>query len=115
MSVWRGVGNREVPHVLEKKGDARGKHGFPREREPEASVAHAAPPRVVRRTSAKNGAPKNAVTMRRGISAGASAVRAITSARTRNPAPATTEGGRCARYPVPAGLRIACGTQIPPE
>jgi len=50
------VGNREVPHDLEKKGDAPslrktgfrsresrsrkcvGKHGFPRERDPEASV-----------------------------------------------------------------------------
>ena len=42
-----------------------------------AHVDHAAPPRVVRRTSAKNGAPQNAVTTPSGISAGASAVRAI--------------------------------------
>jgi hypothetical protein len=41
MSVWRGVGNREVPHVFKKNGVARGKHGFPRERESKASV-HAA-------------------------------------------------------------------------
>ena len=47
--------------------------------------AHARPPRVVRSTIAKNGAPKNAVTTPIGISAGASAVRAITSARTRKP------------------------------
>ena len=58
MSEWRGVGNREVPHVLEKKEDALslrktgiraresrsrncvGKHGFPRDREPKASGAH---------------------------------------------------------------------------
>src|SRR6185503_19708776 len=37
---------------------------------------HAEPARVVRRTSAKNGAPKNAVTTPSGTSAGESAVRA---------------------------------------
>ena len=62
-----------------------------------AQVDHAAPPRVVRRTSAKNGAPKNAVTTPSGISAGASAVRAMTSASTRKPAPTTTESGINAR------------------
>jgi hypothetical protein len=46
MTGWRGVGNREVLHALKKKGAARGprkivgKHGFPREREPKASVGH---------------------------------------------------------------------------
>ena len=57
MCGWRGVGNWEVPHVFEKKRVAlslrktgirsresrsqkdMGKHGFPREREPKASVA----------------------------------------------------------------------------
>ena len=62
-----------------------------------AQLDHAAPPRVVRSTSAKNGAPKNAVTTPSGISAGASAVRATTSASTRNPAPTTTDSGISAR------------------
>ena len=61
MSGWRRVGNREVPHTLEKKGVAlsirktgirsresrsqkdMGKHGFPGEGEPEASVRHGVP------------------------------------------------------------------------
>ncbi len=59
--------------------------------------AHAEPPRVVRRTSAKNGAPKKAVTTPSGISAGESAVRATTSASTRKPAPTITDNGRRAR------------------
>ena len=45
----------------------------------------------------KNGAPKNAVTTPSGISAGASAVRATTSASTRKPAPQITESGSSAR------------------
>ena len=59
-------------------------------RSPAGARSHVMP-RVVlveRSTSAKNGAPRNAVTTPSGISAGESAVRAITSARTRNPAPA---------------------------
>ena len=62
-----------------------------------AHVDHAAPPRVVRRTRAKNGAPQNAVTTPSGISAGASAVLATTSASTRKPAPTITESGISAR------------------
>ena len=42
--------------------------------------------RLVRRTIAKNGAPKNAVTTPIGSSAGDSTVRAMTSAKTRKPA-----------------------------
>ena len=68
-------------------------HGHP----PEADRRHAAVVLVERRTSAKKGAPRNAVTTPSGISAGESAVRAITSARTRNPAPAITESGMSAR------------------
>src|SRR5262249_36470118 len=49
--------------------------------------------RLVRSTTAKNGAPKNAVTTPMGSSAGASAVRAITSAKTRKPAPTSRESG----------------------
>ena len=58
---------------------------------------HAAIRLEVRRTTAKNGAPKNAVTTPIGISAGESAVRAITSARTRNPPPTSTESGSSSR------------------
>ena len=50
--------------------------------------------RLVRRTTAKNGAPKKAVTTPIGSSAGDITVRAITSARTRNPAPIMSESGR---------------------
>jgi glutaredoxin len=40
MGLWKGCwGTGRFPHVLEKKGAAGGKHGFPREREPQASVA----------------------------------------------------------------------------
>ena len=46
-----------------------------------------------RSTSAKNGAPKNAVTTPIGSSPGEITVRAITSASTRNPAPAISESG----------------------
>src|SRR6266487_377252 len=56
MSMWRGLGgNREVPPFailggaernLEKEGGPRGRHGFPRGSEPEASDAHGAPPRL---------------------------------------------------------------------
>ena len=53
--------------------------------------------REVRSTTAKNGAPKNAVTTPIGSSAGESAVRAITSASTRNPAPTSTESGSSSR------------------
>src|SRR4029079_8302028 len=64
------------------------------DREPfDGQRAHAAILRDVRSTTAKNGAPKNAVTTPIGSSAGESAVRAITSARTRNPAPTSTESG----------------------
>ena len=52
---------------------------------------------VVRRTRAKNGAPKNAVTTPMGSSAGAATVRARTSARTRNAAPKQSESGRTIR------------------
>ena len=54
---------------------------------------HERPPRIVRRTSTKNGPPKNAVTTPIGSSAGESAVLAMTSASTRNPAPTTNESG----------------------
>src|SRR6185503_1026412 len=73
---------------------------------------HARPPRV-RRTKAKNGAPKRAVITPIGTSAGASAVRATTSARIRNPAPTTNDSGSSPRYDVPTTSRIACGTMIP--
>src|SRR6188472_1806508 len=78
----------------------------------ECDGAHARPPRV-RRTNAKNGAPKSAVITPIGTSAGASAVRATTSARIRNPAPTTKESGSSPRYDVPTTSRIACGTMIP--
>ena len=53
--------------------------------------------RDVRSTTAKNGAPKNAVTTPIGSSAGESAVRAITSASTRKPAPISTDSGSSSR------------------
>ena len=53
--------------------------------------------RVVRSTSAKNGAPTNAVTTPIGSSAGASAVRATTSASTRNAAPTAIDSGTITR------------------
>jgi hypothetical protein len=52
---------------------------------------------VVRSTSAKNGAPTNAVTTPIGSSAGEMIVRARTSASTRNAAPTTTDSGRMTR------------------
>src|SRR5207249_1828457 len=75
----------DVP-ACELDGDAR-----------EGERAQAAILRDVRRTTAKNGAPKKAVTTPIGSSAGDSAVRAITSARTRNPAPTRTESGNSSR------------------
>src|SRR5581483_1283351 len=59
--------------------------------------AHVAILRAVRSTTAKNGAPKNAVTTPIGSSAGESAVRAITSVRTRKPAPTSTDSGSSSR------------------
>ncbi len=53
--------------------------------------------RAERRTTAKNGAPKNAVTTPIGSSAGETMVRASTSARTRKPAPTTSDSGTTAR------------------
>src|SRR6185312_6115271 len=53
--------------------------------------------REVRRTIAKNGAPRNAVMTPIGSSAGERTVRATTSARTRKPAPASSESGMTAR------------------
>jgi len=94
---------------------AREKHGFPHGSEAElagsdagqspasrhklgASDAHdEAILREVLSTTAKNGAPKNAVTTPIGSSAGDSAVRAITSARTRKPAPKSTDSGNSNR------------------
>src|SRR4051794_14181707 len=52
---------------------------------------------LVRRTTAKNGAPKNAVTTPIGSSAGDITVRAITSAKTRKPAPSTIDNGSSTR------------------
>ena len=52
---------------------------------------------AVRRTTAKNGAPKNAVTTPIGNSPGDTTVRARTSASTRNPAPTTSDSGTTAR------------------
>src|SRR5205807_8008650 len=52
---------------------------------------------AVRRTTAKNGAPKNAVTTPIGSSPGDTTVRARTSASTRNPAPTTSDRGTTAR------------------
>src|SRR5262249_10213505 len=49
--------------------------------------------RLVRKTTAKKGAPKKAVTTPIGSSAGDITVRAITSANTRKPAPTITESG----------------------
>src|SRR4029078_12092046 len=68
-----------------------------------------------RRTKTKNGAPKSAVMTPIGPSAGASAVRATTSARIRNPAPTTNDSGRRPRYDVPTTRRIECGTMIPTQ
>ena len=50
-----------------------------------------------RRTTAKNGAPKKAVTTPIGNSAGETMVRASTSASTRKPAPTTNDSGTTAR------------------
>jgi hypothetical protein len=50
-----------------------------------------------RSTTAKNGAPQNAVTTPIGSSAGDTIVRASTSASTRNPAPTTSDSGTTAR------------------
>src|SRR5581483_4942484 len=61
--------------------------------EPDAEIAQL-DHRIVlaeRRTTAKNGAPKNAVTTPIGSSSGDTTVRASTSARTRKPAPTTSE------------------------
>jgi hypothetical protein len=52
---------------------------------------------LVRRTTAKNGAPKNAVTTPIGSSPGEITVRAITSQRTRNAAPRISESGSTMR------------------
>src|SRR5205085_801711 len=49
--------------------------------------------RVLRRTRAKNGAPKKAVITPIGSSCGESTVRASTSVRARKPAPAKSESG----------------------
>src|SRR5581483_4968782 len=54
-------------------------------------------PLDVRRTTAKNGAPKNAVITPIGSSCGERTVRAITSVRTRKPAPTTSDSGTTAR------------------
>ena len=51
----------------------------------------------VRRTIAKNGAPRKAVTTPMGSSAGERTVRATTSVRARKPAPASSESGTTAR------------------
>src|SRR5438093_8635145 len=79
MSAWGGGGNGEVPHVLEKKGDALiprktgirfcefrsprsvGKHGFPSEREPKASGAHFLSPSRHAAAAATNGTPAGAI------------------------------------------------------
>ena len=53
--------------------------------------------RALRNTIAKNGAPRNAVMIPTGISAGASKVRAPRSAATRNAPPNRNESGRSAR------------------
>ena len=63
----------------------------------EGQSTHGPTIRLVRRTIAKKGAPKNAVTTPIGSSAGDIAVRAITSAKTRKPAPTTIESGRTIR------------------
>src|SRR5262249_23502238 len=77
---------RELPHG----GDGPEAH-------PQVACLDHAAPFDVRRTTAKNGAPQNAVTTPIGSSAGESSVRASTSARTRKPAPATSERGTTAR------------------
>ena len=53
--------------------------------------------RVVRSTTAKNGAPRNAVTTPIGSSEGDSSVRASTSVSTRKPPPASNDNGTTAR------------------
>src|SRR5215211_5246557 len=58
---------------------------------------HGATVRVMRSTTAKNGAPKNAVTTPIGNSAGEITVRARRSARTRKAAPNASERGRTTR------------------
>src|SRR5208283_2064150 len=55
--------------------------------------AHTPTQGLRRRTIAKNGAPKNAVTTPSGSSAGDSTVRATTSASTRKAAPASSDSG----------------------
>ena len=81
---------------LRAKGEAP--HGRDRpEPHPEVPRLDHLAPRAVRRTTAKNGAPRKAVTTPIGSSDGESTVRATTSASTRNPAPATSESGKTAR------------------
>src|SRR4029077_3284703 len=53
--------------------------------------------RLVRSTTAKKGAPKNAVTTPIGSSAGDMIVRARTSVSTRKPAPTSSDSGTTAR------------------
>src|SRR5262249_47537199 len=69
----------------------------PPEAPPEIASPDHRPDLEVRRTTAKNGAPRKAVTTPIGSSAGERTVRATTSARTRKPAPASSESGMTAR------------------
>src|SRR5919197_1121656 len=78
-----------------------GAHAVEDERAPEANadVVQDDHPnlRLVRMTTAKNGAPQKAVTTPIGSSAGDSAVRATTSASTRKPPPTTIDSGTSTR------------------
>src|SRR5699024_4154113 len=70
-------------------------------------------PRLRRWTTRQDAAPSAAVTPPTGSSAGASAVRATMSARTRNAAPTSSDSGRSSRWPGPITSRTACGMTIP--
>src|SRR5205823_3539283 len=65
---------------------------------------------LVRSTTAKNGAPKKAVTTPIGSSAGDITVRASTSAKTRKPAPTTTTNAIRPLPAAPAAVAIVAAT-----
>ena len=67
----------------------------------------------LRRTRAKNGAPKKAVITPMGSSAGAMTVRATRSARIRKAAPPTRLSGTSSRWLGPATSRMVWGTMMP--
>ena len=72
-------------------------HAVERDRDVLRPEHHGPTVLVVRRTTAKKGAPRNAVTTPIGSCAGATTVRATRSMRTRKPAPNASESGRTTR------------------